>query len=231
MYKKSYRRTFSISPWAIAILLFVALIAIGYVMYGRMSSENILTSENQLENPTTSGGTVKVLATLDNSPTTAGATANSTEKTVSSTRQLTLPPQWTEVSSETLSNFCNTQRSVEKKTYSSGDIRLTTYRSGSPNECDAQAVGDTRLKLTRDSTGTNYKVDTSTIVQCTKEQTPACPKGDGKVTVYAHLDFEGDYPTSDYAFVIEETAKEADFATQVRRLAELIGSLKLANNP
>ena len=147
-----------------------------------------------------------------------------------------LPAGWSLTGSDTQTSACDPTLQQTVETYANGQETLTVYINGSPAGCDNAVVADVYYDFNFTTDNSGITIDTSTVPPfCTKEDNPACPKGDGKVTVFVGNQSSTD-PSADernektnktYYFKIEDTGLEADLNAQAVSLARLAATIKI----
>ena len=146
--------------------------------------------------------------------------------------ELTLPDGWSEVGSDTKSDPCGGQAEWLTATYKKGQETLIVYENGHPNGCDGEGIADMYLDFNYTSDGAALMVDTTIIEQCTKEENPLCPKGDGRVSVYiGNVNEEDGYSVNSvngrtYFFSLTDTGIDPDFTAQVKSLAAIVEGIQ-----
>jgi len=141
---------------------------------------------------------------------------------------MNIPSGWKETAYEERVNNCTGSTGIEssQRTYTKGSQTLRVFENESPLGCEGEAVADLYLDFdfSADETSINPNVDVD-LSLCTKEQNPACPKGDGKISLVIGNESAPNEPIKNtislsyYYFAIDDTNLEPDQRAQIKNLA------------
>lgn len=215
----------------------VVMALIGMTGYMIFSNNGNPAPEQSAINPTP-GGSVTL---VNNSPDTAGQSTTTKPTTIGAVPtvdyselpySMDLPSGWGLTNSDTKNDPCGGDSEWKTATYSNGAETIIVYENGNPNNCGGDKIADLYLDFDYvDSDSTIMVNDNIDLALCTKEENPACPKGDGKVSIFIGNEISGGYTVNKvngntYFFSIEDTEVENDIQAQVRSLANLVEVIK-----
>lgn len=148
--------------------------------------------------------------------------------------QVSMPKEWKLVSEENNKSTCDTSLASKIITYEKDTQSITIYENSNPSGCDGKKVGDVTVPFSFLEDGTISIQESESYIQCTKEQSKSCPKGDGKVTVFVmnrdpatKNDVKNPINKATYAFKIDDTSISPDFSKQVNELVNIVKSVTL----
>lgn len=145
---------------------------------------------------------------------------------------LKLPNGWSKTSKTDVAS-CEAEGEAKIDTYVRGSQTIILYENGHPGGCDLKGLADVYLDYDFTESAEGISIDVSKIAQCTKEQSPDCPKGDGIVSVYignkesnnAKKLTKNAKTQKTYFFSITDTSVQPNFENQVKSLAALISEI------
>ena len=245
-YEKNYDGSLAIAKIILGVVCIIGLVAIIAIVLVRRGTA---PSEPQPVAESVTTGRIANFSTNENAV--AGANTEPTELPSAIPAEaeqpdtqsfsdapmtMNLPVGWTQTGQQTLANECEPDITDTVTTFQNGDETITVYENGSPVGCDNSVIGDVYYDFNFARDGGSITVDTSTSPAfCTPEDSPTCPKGDGKVTVFvgnAEVSTPADFTRSSktdktYFFVIEDTGLEDDLLAQSKTLAQLAASIQI----
>ena len=145
--------------------------------------------------------------------------------------RLSLPAGW---SPRTTTQCVSNQQAVAT-TYTNQSRTVIIYENTRPENCEGPLAADTYLNYDFTADGSSVAIATDSIVQCSKQDNPSCPKGDGQVSVFIGNASAND-PASDtknsltnktYFYSIIDNKIISDFAAQVKELTTLLNSFTI----
>lgn len=223
MYKKNKRQ--SNKRWPLIIvssILVIIVVGISVWVLNRPSEPNAAMEEDVLS---AQPGTIKVLASLADTNKTVGAEPTNQSTVFDSIK---LPSDWTEQNVDSVSAECDPSISIRRKIYVRGTQKLTIIEQKGPFACGA-IITDTSLTYSIANNQSSLTVDRSVdVTQCTKEDAPSCPKGDGRINAVFKPSTPSDTSSNIY-FTIEDQSTTEPFAMQIDAFITVVESLTIQN--
>jgi hypothetical protein len=227
MYRKDSKFRSGPSKSFIALLSGAILLVIGgsIIIMNRSNGENYTATTPDTTNE--QGGTVAVLAQA-NARRTAGATENTPSATEPTPQfyTFTMPVGFSAPTVVEEKSSCG-ENTVRKSTSVSGSISLTLYENGKPNDCDPSIIGDATLSLSKTEQNALVVQNKEQVSFCTKEQNPACPRGDGRLTLHFTTTESIEALKDTLYVVIEDTAIQPDLNAQAQQLVGIVEQIQL----
>ena len=243
MYSKSQQNNngFKLVVGAILLLLLIGGASAGLYYFLNKPESKTTTNPNTSTNSLPSNGIIAQFnqnGTSNTNNQAEEAEEPQTQEAVSFSDlpyTLPLPDGWSEIESDTAAKSCTEGESVTTKTYKNGQETIVVYENGNPDGCTGTSVADVYLDYNFDTDNTKIIIDDSKITQCSKEDNPNCPKGDGKVSLFIGNEDPSDpsklskssITNKSYYFSITDTKIDSDFTTQVKSLASLIKNFQI----
>ena len=147
----------------------------------------------------------------------------------------TLPAGWAETNKVSAADPCGSDATVLTTTYTNQQETITVYENGTPFGCGNEQVPDVYLDFNYTDDFTGITIDENQpIVQCSKDDNPACPKGDGSVTVFignedvdqANVQLTNELNGRTYMFSINDSQFDGDLSAQVKSFLSLITAIQ-----
>lgn len=214
----------------------------GYLFYGLRTTGNeqkawlvdeTTTAQGQKTN---TSGIVSVLAQTQ-TPNQSNQAQDTEEPQVASATdevkslKIVFPKEWKKSEKSVSVASCDSTKKASTQTYTVGSKTIVMYENSTPAGCDNKTVGDTSGIFTYDEVGAVKVIKKDMYKQCTKQENPTCPKGDGKLTVFATSidekknEITNPFNKNTYAFRLEDTNIDPDFSKQVASLLGLIDQI------
>lgn len=168
---------------------------------------------------------------ITNQSAAAQATTPATTKEEQLTYSFNLPAEW--IASEP--QPCSGNTDAQSTTYTNQSRTVVIYENTRPTDCGGEQAADTYLDYDFSDDSASITVKTSVITQCNKQDEPACPKGDGKVSVFIGNESPTDKATDvantltkkTYFLSMTDTIVSGTFASQVTELSSLSKLFKI----
>lgn len=144
--------------------------------------------------------------------------------------EIVLPPTWSITGSSSEPNVCNPDTEATTSTYTSGSKTLVVIESTNTAVCEQQKIADAYLGYTFANEGLSISIANKSAAQCSKDQNPACPKGDGKVSITSSSILAADTTKLEpnpinnktYVFSVTDSTISGTFDQQIAELATLL---------
>ena len=226
----------------VSVLVLVVLAPLAYVVYNYLSVEPSKTTPSKPVSIVAAPANNQSIAVLGQQNTNNSATntpSSEAEEVSGDTSskepyKIELPAGWALVDTVTSPNPCDEKIEQKIDTYKNDKETLLIYENGDPRGCDNSVLADTYIDFDFSDDGKSLRLnDLEKLAFCTKEENPACPKGDGIVSIFIGNEDtnQGRYVKNKitgktYYFSITDTKLDADLDTQVRSLASLVEAIK-----
>lgn len=229
--KKESRNYWKYSTFALSVIVLAlsSFIFYGFLKTDEFDSNSAATENTQSQQSSAKSNqssTVALLGQTKTQSTTQGATPTATK-----VASLNLPDGWIQGDIEIEPDFCTNGKTMQKTSYSKDTMTISMYERTSTENCKPLSIQDVTLDFDFSTDGSAITIPTDALVFCTKEQNQQCPKGDGKVSIYAdnidgssQIHVLNSQTNKSYIFVVIDSSVSGDTDAQARELASIVSS-------
>lgn len=153
--------------------------------------------------------------------------------------ELQAPDEWALTDTQQAENGCDPTLPQVVSTYQKDAVTLVVYENARPGGCASEVLGDIMVGFAYVAEGLAIEsIRADEYVQCTIEQNPTCPRGDGRVTLFIEsLNAETQQPqphpitSQAYAFSMVDTTIGPNLNDQVNQLLDVIDLFTFVSVP